>query len=79
MTPWTPRPGRSGPGTRPGQTIQFTLEGGKEAPLRMTRVAGMIFNQQRRRRSRRPICKVIDADGNELVAAAVARTARGTR
>lgn len=59
-----------------GENIQFTQGGGKEAAVRMTRVAGMIFNQ--RFESPPPaLCKVIDADGHELVAAAVARTDKG--
>jgi hypothetical protein len=68
--------GTFGPGDATGESIQFTQEGAKEAPVRMTRVAGMIFNQ-RVEAVPPAICKVIDADGNELVAAAVARTPKG--
>ena len=69
-------PGTFGPGDATGETVRFTLDGGKEAPLRMSRVAGMIFNQ--RVESVPPaVCRVTDADGNELVAAAVGRTDKG--
>jgi hypothetical protein len=69
-------PGTFGPGAADGNTIQFTLEGGKETALRMREVHGLIFNQKAE--SVPPaICKVVDADGNELVAAAVARSTKG--
>jgi len=69
-------PGTFGAAATDGTTIQFTLEGGKETALRTTQVHGLIFNQKPD--SVPPaICKVIDADGNELVAAAVARSAKG--
>lgn len=68
--------GTFGPGDATGENIAFTQGGGKEAPIRWNRVAGMIFNQ--RFESPPPaLCKVIDADGHELVAAAVARTEKG--
>ena len=57
-------------------SVKFTLEGGKDTDLRMTRVAGMILNQKPGEAAP-AICKVIDIDGNELVAQAVARTDKG--
>jgi hypothetical protein len=69
-------PGTFGSGAADGNTIQFTLEGGKETALRMTQVHGLIFNQKVEAVPP-AICKVIDADGNELVAAAVARSPKG--
>lgn len=69
-------PGTFGPGDAAAETVKFTLEGGRETELRMSRVAGLIFNQK-------PppvppaVCKVIDTDGNELVAAAVELTNKG--
>ena len=68
--------GTFGPGDATGENVQFTQAGAKEAPVRMTRVAGMIF-AQKLDAVPPAICKVIDADGNELVAAAVARTPKG--
>jgi hypothetical protein len=67
-------PGTFGSGD--ADSIKFTLEGGKDTDLRMNRVSGMILNQKLGETAP-AICKVIDADGNELVAQAVARTDKG--
>jgi NPCBM/NEW2 domain len=69
-------PGTFGPGDAAADTVQFTLDSGKEAAPRMNRVSGMIFNQ-RVGEAAPAICKVIDTDGNEYVAQAVARTDKG--
>jgi hypothetical protein len=75
-------PGTFGPGSADGNTIQFTISSedpkvpAKESTLRMKEVHGLIFNQKA---DKVPpaICKVIDSDGNELIAAVVARSAKG--
>ncbi|HVK14963.1 MAG TPA: NPCBM/NEW2 domain-containing protein [Gemmataceae bacterium] len=75
-------PGTFGDGDADGGTIGFTLEGeGQGTPLRMTQVAGMIFARRPLGKDEAPpppaVCKVLDLDGNEYVAAAVARTDKG--
>jgi len=70
-------PGTFGPGDAAADSIQFRLEGeNKDSAVRMNRVAGMIFNQKLGEAAP-AICKVIDTDGNEYVAQAVARTEKG--
>jgi NPCBM/NEW2 domain len=49
----------------------------KESDLRMTNVSGMIFNRRPAEKVAPAMCKVIDADGHELVAQAVAKTPTG--
>jgi NPCBM/NEW2 domain len=77
-------PGTFGEGDATGTTIKFTMDRGKDnivrkdSDLRLTQVAGMIFNQKARKESPPPsICRVIDLDGNELVAQAVVRSDKG--
>ena len=69
--------GTFGSGDAEAGTIEF--KGEKEeafSPRRTTQLAGLIFAQKLE--SVPPaICKVIDSDGHELVAAAVARTPKG--
>lgn len=69
--------GTFGGGDSAAGTIKFKGEkDAEEGDKRMTQLAGMIFNQKVD--SVPPaICKVIDADGNELVAQAVTRTGAG--
>ncbi|MBO0699294.1 MAG: NPCBM/NEW2 domain-containing protein, partial [Zavarzinella sp.] len=69
-------PGTFGSGDAAAETIQFTLESGKETAPRMNNVQGMIFNQKLGE-APPAICKVIDTDGNEYVAQAVTRTDKG--
>jgi hypothetical protein len=70
--------GTFGEGDAAAGTVKFTVGGGKEGDLRMTQVAGLILNQKPPKAAPPPaICKVIDADGNEYVAAVVARTDKG--
>jgi NPCBM/NEW2 domain len=75
-------PGTFGDGDATGTTIKFTLEKGKENvllkenDLRLTQVSGMIFNQKIGA-APPALCKVIDTDGNELVAQAVTRADKG--
>jgi hypothetical protein len=70
-------PGTFGPGDAAADTVEFRLEGEKkDSTLRMNRVDGMIFNQKLGE-APPAICKVIDTDGNEYVAQAVARTDKG--
>ena len=67
---------------RAADSIEYTLasenpkEPAKVTPLRMNRVDGLIFNQKLGE-APPAICKVIDTDGNEYVAQAVARTDKG--
>jgi len=74
--------GTFGDGDDAAGTIKFTFAKNekdteaKESSLRMTQVAGMIFNQERGA-TPPAICKVIDTDSNEMVAQAVARTDKG--
>jgi len=76
------QPGTFGEGDDAAGTIKFTFAKNdkdteaKESNLRMNQVAGMIFNQERGA-TPPAICKVIDTDGNEMVAQAVARTDKG--
>jgi hypothetical protein len=69
-------PGTFGEGDSAAETIKFTFERAdakeKEPTLRMSRVSGMIFNQKAGA-APPALCKVIDLDGNELVAQAVVR------
>jgi NPCBM/NEW2 domain len=69
--------GTFGTGDSTAGTIKFKGEkDAEEGDKRLTQLAGMIFNQKVD--SVPPaICKVIDADGNELVAQAVTRTGAG--
>jgi hypothetical protein len=70
--------GTFGEGSADGSTIKFVLDAdGKDSDLRMTQVAGLIFKQRPAETVPPAICKVIDADGNELSAAAVTRTDKG--
>jgi NPCBM/NEW2 domain len=70
-------PGTFGPGDAAADTVEFRLEGeSKDSTLRMNRVDGMIFNQKPGE-APPALCKVIDSDGNEYVAQAVARTDKG--
>jgi hypothetical protein len=72
--------GTFGDGDAEGGTIAFRLDepGAKDTPLRMTQVAGMIFARRPEATPPPPaVCKVIDTDGNEYVAATVARTDKG--
>jgi hypothetical protein len=70
-------PGTFGPGDAAADSIQFRLEGeAKDSAVRMNKVSGMIFNQKLGE-APPAICKVIDTDGNEYVAQAVARTDKG--
>jgi hypothetical protein len=72
-------PGTFGDGNEADETIQFTFARStteKDANLRMNKVNGLIFNQQAQP-SPPAICKVIDSDGNEVVAQAVTRTDKG--
>jgi hypothetical protein len=65
------------------ETIHFTFardegkDAGKETELRISRVSGMILKQSPGAAPPPALCKVIDVDGNELVAQAVARTGQG--
>jgi hypothetical protein len=69
--------GTFGNGDSAGGTILFKGESEENAsPLRMTRVAGMIF-RQKLDAVPPAVCKVIDTDGNELVAASIGRTPKG--
>ena len=69
--------GTFGPGDAQAGTIQFKAEKDKDfGPTRMNQLAGMIF-AQKLDAVPPAICKVIDSDGNELTAAAVARTPKG--
>lgn len=76
------QPGTFGSGDSNGKSIQFTIPSedpkvpAKETSLLFTRVAGLIFNQKAETVPP-AICKVIDSDGNELIAAVVARSAKG--
>ena len=72
-------PGTFGEGD--AETIKFTFERAdakeKEPTVRMTRVSGMIFNQKVDKAMPPALCKVIDLDGNEIVAQAVTRADKG--
>jgi hypothetical protein len=69
--------GTFGPGDAKAGTVQFQRETDAAAgPVRMTRLAGMIL-AQKLDNIPPAVCKVIDTDGNELVAAALARTDKG--
>lgn len=69
-------PGTFGEGDAAAETVKFTLEGGKDTELRMSRVSGLIFNQKPEA-APPAICKVIDTNANEYVVQAVARTDKG--
>jgi len=69
--------GTFGPGNAEAGTISFTASGeATAADRRMNQLAGMIFNQKIDSLPA-AVCKVIDTDGNELVAQAIARTPQG--
>jgi hypothetical protein len=70
--------GTFGSGDAGAETIQFKFAQGetKDSELRMSRVSGMVL-KQKFDAPPAALCKVIDADGNELVAQAVARTDQG--
>lgn len=63
------------------ESIKFTLaSGANQESSRMNKVSGMIFSPpppDKEKPPRPAICKVIDSDGNEYVAAAVTRTTNG--
>jgi len=71
-------PGTFGEGD--AETIKFTFERPdpkeKEPTVRMNRVSGMIFNQKLGP-APPALCKIIDLDGNEIVAQAVTRADKG--
>ena len=70
--------GTFGPGDADAGTIQFKGEKDKGfSPTRMNQLAGMIFAPTKVESIPPAICRVADSDGNELVAAAVARTPKG--
>jgi stress response protein SCP2 len=75
--------GTFGEGDAEAATVKFTravvAKDGepKESDLRMINVSGMIFNQRPAEKVAPAMCKVIDADGHELVAQAVAKTPTG--
>jgi hypothetical protein len=68
--------GTFGEGSEDASTIKFTIEGGKETDLRTGQVFGMILNQKPKA-APPALCKVIDSDGNELIAQAVVRLPKG--
>jgi hypothetical protein len=70
--------GTFGKGNVEKEDVQFTMEG-SDRPLniKMTRVGGMIFNQIPSGEVAPAICRVIDADGNALLAKGITRTANG--
>ena len=71
-------PGTFGEGDATADAIKFTMEAtSKEVAVKMPRVAGMIFNQIASGKIDPAICRVIDADGNGLVAKTIARTPGG--
>lgn len=72
-------PGTFGDADEAAKTVKFTFEGkGAEdsRPILMSKVSGMILAQKPGATSP-AICKVIDLEGNELVAQAVTRTEKG--
>lgn len=70
--------GTFGEGDSKSESIKFTLEAtGKDVTVKMTRIAGMIFNQIPTGAVSPAICKVDDTDGNSYVAKAVTRTETG--
>jgi hypothetical protein len=70
--------GTFGEASADGSTIHFVLDAdGKDSDLRMTQVVGMIFNQRPPETIPPAMCKVIDTDGNEMIAATAARTDKG--
>jgi len=72
-------PGFFGDADEAAKTVKFTFEGkqvDEAQAILMSRVAGMILAQTPGK-APPAICKVIDLDGNELVAQAVTRTEKG--
>jgi NPCBM/NEW2 domain len=71
--------GTFGDGDDSASTIKFIIDGQSEVTvLRMNVVAGLILNQKLPEKAPPPaLCKVIDADGNELIAASVVRLPKG--
>ncbi len=70
--------GTFGDGDPATDSVKFTLEAtGKDVTIKMPKVAGMIFNQIPTGTVAPAVCKVIDADGNGLVAKSVTRTDTG--
>ncbi len=72
-------PGTFGDADEAAKSVKFTFEGkgAEEAQsILLSRVAGMIL-AQRPGAASPAICKIIDLDGNELVAQAVTRTEKG--
>ncbi len=69
--------GTFGEGDAEAGAVKFTDDkDGKVSEARMSRISGMIFNQKIGA-APPAICKIIDSDGNDLVAAAVKRTDKG--
>ncbi len=69
--------GTFGDGNAEAATVEFTPESAEKTQLRMSQVAGLIFAPPPAGMSAPAVCKVIDTDGNEYVAQAVARTDKG--
>jgi len=70
--------GTFGEGDAATDSVKFILEGtGKEVTVKLPKIAGMIFNQIPTGAVAPAVCKVIDADGNALVAKSVVRTDAG--
>jgi hypothetical protein len=70
--------GTFGDGDPATDSVKFTLEAtGKDVTVKLPKIAGMIFNQIPTGAVAPAVCKVIDADGNALVAKSVARTDKG--
>ncbi|HEX3149608.1 MAG TPA: NPCBM/NEW2 domain-containing protein [Gemmataceae bacterium] len=70
--------GTFGAGDSAAGTIKFKGEKDpEEGDKRLTQLAGMIFAPSKVDNVPPAICKIIDSDGNELVAQAVTRTATG--
>ncbi|WP_020472859.1 NPCBM/NEW2 domain-containing protein [Zavarzinella formosa] len=66
--------GTFGEGDPATDSVKFTLEAtGKDVTVKMPRIAGMIFNQIPTGTVAPAICKVVDSDGNVLVAKSVTR------
>jgi hypothetical protein len=59
-----------------GKTIQFRRETGDVLPINLERLDGMIFHRLEAPREN-PICKVLDSQGNSLMAVKVASDGKG--
>jgi hypothetical protein len=66
-------PGTFGDGNESGDSVKFEIaSNGNTVDIQTSRIYGMVFNQAQEAKVSQTVCKVVDAQGNTVVAAAVA-------